>query len=106
MTYATENTAMGEQLHVFTNGYETVVARDAYDARAVMVEEWGGTPDDFSPVAEWSQLPDDKPLTIGFEQGDEPTPGEAQHNGFVNVTKTCAEWAASEGRRLIGSTEY
>jgi hypothetical protein len=79
-----------EILHVYFDDYEWWVASSAVDARAQQ-EATHGCPTD---VDEWSQLPDDKVLTMLDD--DEVT----------ETKKTCAEWARDTGRGFLGGTEY
>lgn len=84
---------MSEQrtLHVFTDGVDSVVAYDADDAAAVWNEHIG---DDYEGDG-FEPFPDDKSLTI--DRSDEDLGHE---------TKTCREWADTEGRGFLCSTEY
>ena len=90
-----------DDLHVWHNGYDWVVATTAEDARAVEHEvSLGGvcSHDDACDCEGdgWEQWPDDKTVTIHDLDGDE---GPTQ-------TKTCAEWVAQQGRGFLCSTEY
>lgn len=90
---------MSEDLHVWHNGYDWVVAKDEADARAVEHEMIGDpcTHDDTCDCEGdgWDQVPDEAPLKIATgEDGAPPI-----------VTKTCAEWVKDEGRGFLCSTE-
>jgi hypothetical protein len=82
-------------LKVWTNHTDTVIAVDVDDVKRVCTETYGAgepfDPDEWKPRV-------DRPLTINFD--DHPPDAPAK------VTKTNAEWIASEGRGLLCSTEY
>lgn len=77
-------------LHVFTaDNEEWVVAASPEDA-AVVYASIGADP---LEDVEWTQLPDDKPLTLfGYEVDEEE-----------KRTMTCAEWVTRLGRCYLGS---
>lgn len=79
-------------LRVWTNNTETVIAESAADAQKVLEEQYG---ESYSEDLEWHVRPDDRPLKIMNFAGDD-----------VAVTKTNAEWIASEGRGFLCTTEY
>lgn len=87
-------------LHVFTDdqNVDSVVAESVQDAWAVWTEHTGITAIDV-PEMEWNQVPDDKPITLNFE--DEERDGD---NG--KITRTASEWAQRKGRGFLGSTEF
>lgn len=83
-----------EELKVYRNDIiEWVIARSPEDA-SDLVKEHAGEPDPDWDTGPWRALPDDDVLTI--EDEDLATV----------VTKTCAEWVASNGRGFLASTEY
>jgi hypothetical protein len=82
-------------LHCFSDDVDTVIAASVEDADAAY-DEWAGG-DTGQERARWTQLPDDKPLTITVDP---------ELNRGRRVTKTCAEWVASNGRGFLCSTEY
>jgi len=77
------------ELHVYqmTGWCECVVAHDPTDAWAVWCENTGEKRADY-PDDDFELWPDDRPLTITMI--DEP--------GQPKITKTGAQWAASDGR--------
>ena len=87
-------------LKVWTNDTDTIVAADMADVRAVIVELQGG--DDYFTEDEWGEVPSSEPITITNmdveDENGQTTP--------TKVTKTAGEWAATEGRGLLCSTEY
>lgn len=79
------------ELHVFYNDCDVVIAASPEDAGAVLAEI-GCTldnPEDY-PFVQW---PDDKVFTVRDEHGE------------VEGRKTCAEWAAGNGRGYLACTE-
>lgn len=84
---------------VWTNGTDTVIAANLADVRSVIEAQIGCTLEQEGwSLDDWSALPDEEPLTINLEE---------QPEGLdPKVTKTCAEWVASEGRGFLCSTEY
>lgn len=89
-------------LHVFTDRTDFYVASSVDDVLALWVELTGDDPGYFERE-EWNQEPDDRQMTIWCED-DQPT--EPHSDGAELVTKTCSEWAASNGRGFLASTEY
>ncbi len=78
-------------LQVWTDGTDTVVAADLADVRRVIEEQYGSWE---SSDDNWRRISDDKPIRI-----------HADDHTHV-VTKTAREWAESDGRGLLCSTEY
>jgi hypothetical protein len=77
-----------DELHVYTDDEEFVIATSPEDADAVM-REVGATP---PQPAEWRQMNDAKPFT--FDDG-------------VNIArKTCGEWARARGRGYFCTANY
>ena len=76
-------------IRVWTNGTDTVIAKDLNDVRALMAAGF----DEFDEDATWEACANDELLEISDTNGDNTT------------AKTCAEWIASEGRGLLCSTE-
>lgn len=72
---------MSNELHVFTDDEEFVIAVSAEDAVAIM-RDIGADADRI----DWRQMWDDQPLIADLDDG----------NG--SVKKTCGEWAAERGR--------
>lgn len=86
-------------MHVYRNRVvEWFIAESVEHARelaAAYGEDYGV--DESEIDLEFTQEPDDKPLRIfGMDAGDDD----------AEVTKTCAEWAASEPVGFLCSTEY
>jgi len=89
-------TAADRKLYVFTNGVDHVVAYDAGDAViALAVEHWGDIDGAEYDGGEFTPCDDNALLTINDDDNDE---GER--------TKTMREWADTEGRGFLCSTEY
>lgn len=82
------------RLRVFRNECDWYVASSAEDAAKAYSEFVGEAPDPEDP---FEPLDDDHPLTITVDP-DARKPEK--------VTKTCAEWAGSNGRGFLCSTEY
>lgn len=83
-------------LHVYKTDEDTVIAADPADAAAALDEAVGGS----ACVAEdFTAVPDDEPIAVI----QDPYLPEAE---WVRVTKTAREWADSEGRGLLCSTEW
>lgn len=103
--------------HLFTDGVDTVIAEDAQDANKVWEEHVGDVHDSVSDP--WILIPDDRMLTIGFEdeikkeylpdgatiehlEGD-----EAAWEGFpIKITASASAWAESRMDSFLCSTEY
>ena len=86
------------KLHVWSDGgdCDKYVAHDAADAHALQLETLG---ENCAELDDWHQLPDDKVITIDFED-------EAVHGFTGKVKKTCGEWAAAIGRGFLCSSEF
>jgi hypothetical protein len=83
-------------MKVFANNVtDWVVAKDIEDAKAAYREHWNNVvgPSEDEMDLDFEQVPDDRVLTRDECRG-EP------------VRKTAAEWAASEPRGFLMSTEY
>ena len=100
-------------LHVYTNDTDTVIAADLDDVRAIVEAQIGCTLEaEGWSLDDWRQVPDDKPLTIVDNEGDLAKRGETiippppGLDVYPRVTKTCAEWVASDGRGFLCSTEF
>lgn len=90
------------QLHVFEGDDEWFVAYDAEDAWAAWAEFCGEKREDYDLDGEpyWTLCPDGAPRKIHMEEprddGSEPE----------IMTKTNAEWAASNGRGYLCSRDW
>jgi len=86
-------------LHVFemTSGPDWVVAADVDDAWAVWSEHTGEKREDYEDSDGWEQLDDASDVRIAED---------LSADALVWNTKTCAQWAADEGRCFLCSTEY
>jgi hypothetical protein len=95
------STPRGPHLHVFASDYEWVVASSAKDAASFMLGECGpsGDPDGYDTPDYWSRVADSHPLSI---LDTEDTRGPKT----TKTTKTCGEWARSNGRGFLCSTEW
>lgn len=80
-------------LKVWTNDTDTVIAADLADVKRVIADHYGS--DEFDEDDSWRLRSDERPLKIHNFDGNETA-----------VTKTNAEWIASEGRGFLCSTEY
>lgn len=91
-------------LKIWTNGIDTVIAKDLNDVReliAVHTRLMTGS-DEFDEDAKWQVCDNDERLEIS-DADDGGTTSDADDGG--TTTKTCAEWIASEGRGFLCSTE-
>jgi hypothetical protein len=89
-----------DELHVFTDddGIDTVIAESAEDAMLVWLEQtWEPSSD--HPNKKWIQRPDMDELTVVDNDGEWGKSGRG-------YTRTCQEWAASQGRGFLCSSEY
>lgn len=110
-----------DELRAYTDGTNTVAARDEDDARAVVAEYIGGPVEDFDPM---TRVPDDKVIAVWLDgvtvdpvacdcadyvretERDLHTPnGHHPRCGVGHPSKTAAEWVRENGRGLICSTE-
>lgn len=90
--------AMSDGLRVFTNHTDTVVAVDLADAQRVVEDHYGSTFEQEGwSIDEWGEVHGDKPIAIRNAHGQGWDDKE---------TKTAAEWAASNGRGFLCSTEW
>lgn len=83
-----------EQLRVYRNDVIEWVIAESPEEAAELAKEYAGEPDPDWETGPWRALPDDDTLAI-----------EDEDLALV-VTKTCAEWVASNGRGFLASTEY
>jgi hypothetical protein len=85
-------------LRVFTNETDTVVARSLQDAQVVVEQHYGATFEQEGwSLDEWSEVPGDTPITIRNVNGQ----------GWDDkATRTASEWAMSDGRGFLCSTEW
>lgn len=107
-------------LACWTNGADTVVAHDANDARRVMADLLGERIKDIAPM---TRVDDAKVLAVWSESAPDPigcacrgwvradcrkeTPnGHHPNCGEGRPSKTAAEWAQSNGRGFLCSTEW
>lgn len=87
------------ELRVWTDDTDTVVAADLADAQKVWEEHHGSTfEQEMMTLDDWSQVPDDKPITIHNVDG--------RGTDDDKLTLTAAEWAARDGRGFLCSTEW
>lgn len=83
-------------MKVFTNGTDTVVARDLLDVKDVIEGHYGSTFEEEGwTLAEWGEVPDDEHIRI------------VDFDGRGNVASfTARHWIERDGRGLLCSTEY
>jgi hypothetical protein len=86
-----------EALFLFTDDQDTVVASDMLDAAEVWTKHQGSTYEDavgdkFDEC--WRRIGDDEVIKIHNDEGGE------------TVTKRAKEWAASNGRGFLCSTDW
>jgi hypothetical protein len=83
---------------VFTNHTDWVVAGDLVACQAIVEAQYGATFEQEGwTIDEWGEVPPDESITISnFNDG----------GSFDKVTKTAAEWAASQGPCFLCSTEW
>ncbi len=91
-----------DDLHVFGDDCEWVVAASLEDAKAVLTEMGATLDDDFDET--WAQEDDEMGHTIWCDSGGHPA--EPHAAGNAPVTLTCAEWAKRCGRGYLCTTEY
>lgn len=85
-------------LSVFTNGVDTVVARDLADVQTVVEAQYGSTFEQEGwSLDEWEQVASDKDITIC---------NISNRGSDAKLTMTAAKWAAQEGRGFLCSTEW
>ena len=85
-------------MKVFTNDTDTVVAADLADVERVVEDHYGYTfEQEGMSLDDWSEVPPDEPITICNFHNCGPDDKE---------TRTAAEWAATEGRGFLCSTEW
>jgi hypothetical protein len=92
---------MGE-LHVFWNGFDRYVARDAEDARNLFNDLHGSDEDDGYT---FEQEPDDKLLVIWCDIQD-GVAADPHCNAAIVVRKTNREWCEKFGRGFLCSSEW
>ncbi len=118
---------MPNDMHVFEMalGPDTVVARNHADAWAVWSEHCGEPSESYAARDEWVQIDSVKPITIAHDDGPpqpecphgcmtwattfpHPTDWTGHHHTCpaTHVTKTATEWAATNGRGFLCSTEF
>ena len=91
--------ALGLELHVFSNDFEWVIARNMDDVRALFSENPGWSQPDEDDWENWDQDPDDQTHTIWCDAEGKPT--EPQSEGSERVTLTNAEWCKKLGRGYL-----
>ena len=84
-------------LHVFYNGDDLVVGASAEDAKFLMIEEMGHSAEE---IAEFDQWPDDKELTLRYEDAEDAPEGR------MSCRQTCAEWIKENGRGYLGGESF
>lgn len=88
----------GAQLCVFTNRTDTVIAADLADVQRVVEQHYGATFEQEGwSLDEWSAVTRTKLITVRNAHGEAWDDME---------TKTAAEWAVSNGRGFLCSTEW
>lgn len=85
---------MSNELHLFSNGADIVSAADLADAMAVWEEQTCEDREDY-PAMVFDPIPDERELALGEEGDDGP-----------RETKTAREWAVSQGRVIVASSEW
>ena len=88
-------------LHVYTDEFDSVIAKDLPDAFAVFKEHSGIGPDEFDQE-DWYQVPDGQEVRIYQGDGCMAKPEDFENN---SIAKTAAEWATERGRGFLCSTE-
>lgn len=81
-------------LHLFTNETDIVSAADLADAMDVWEEQSDENREDY-PAMVFTPISDDQELALGEEGVDGPS-----------ETKTAREWATSQGRVIVASSEW
>ncbi len=86
---------MSNELHVFNNDHDWVIATSPKDAIAVWCAEMGENIENYSYEEEtWDVLDDGKFISIFVEEDDTEA-----------TRKTCAEWIAEKGRGFLCTTD-
>jgi len=91
-------------LAMFTNGTDTVIARDTDDAWVVWSEQIGEDRDDYDGEWSWEAVPGDKAIKAWLDP--DGTVGCPDDDGAELVSKTVDEWITHLGRGFAWSTEY
>lgn len=93
-----------KDLHVFCyRDCDFVVAHDLEDAWACLEEQTGEGFRGDGGIENWERLPGDRMLTIWCEADGDVA--QVDEDGAEPVERTCAEWAARNGRGFLCSTE-
>lgn len=93
---------MKNELHVFSNDFEWVIARNMDDVYALFAENPGWSqPEDWE---DWGQEDDAAEHTIWCDEGGKPT--EPHSEDSSRVTLTNAQWCERIGRGYLCTTEY
>ncbi len=86
-----------ENLKVYFNDNDWVVASSEEDAWAVWCENTGEKREDFEDDFSFDPLPDTHVLSMGWDEGDDEP---------ALLTMTCQEWTVKCGRGFLGSWDY
>lgn len=105
---------MSEQLHVYKNDTDWVIASSFADAVAVWEETYGEKWSDYAESQEggWEMCDDLDEFTLFEEALLEPEHAPAgaviiERGEYSTTTRaTFGAWIAARGRGLLGSTEY
>jgi len=99
-----------KELRAFTNGYETVIAKNPEDASLCLIEHIGYEDEDMKEMNPWEEIDDTKYLEIRQDelnwhlnkQTEIPMP----KNYSVLIRARVDEWIAVCGRTVLCSTEW
>lgn len=96
---------MAEQLHVYTNGPDKVVAYNDLQARDLLTEY---ATEEFDDGMSVELVSDDNILTIFFEEEKEIIPEGATVIGVMGTTikATCESWAKWNGVGFLSTINY
>lgn len=101
-------------LRVFTNDVDTFVVRDLSDLPQAYLDFYGMSMEEIvgnNDLSEWHEMPAEKMLKIWIDcDPDNPSlpknaTVEYKNNGIA-LTAKAGDWAASNGRGFLCSTEY
>jgi len=91
-------------LAMFTNGTDTVIARDTDDAWTVWSDHTGEDRGDYEDEWSWESVPGDEAIKAWLES--DGLIGCPEDDGAELVSKTVDEWIVHLGRGFAWSTEY
>jgi hypothetical protein len=107
-----------DDLHVYHNGFDWIIAKSLADAWAEWESLTSESKDDYLDTP-FEQLDDGSELTMIDVEGvcgvfewravrrlKRPQVPYFQHNGYLRVKASCADWCQAVGSGFLGSTEW